>query len=324
MAQQSEAGSDTPVNNAQTGQQGFSASSLLDMNSLPPWLREGGQEPQDRRAGPSPSTGPTPSMQTNSTWQPGGPSPAQSSMQPAPWQGGPPAQSAPTNNAFASGGGLAASSFIDMNSLPDWLRSAAGQPTGARSQQPAPMGNPAADSYGIPPRVENVHVPSRPRGEMSLSEGSEVAASVFASMLGVASTAPNFPAPQQPQVPPLPPSMANVPNAPMSGQLPPQQAISPMGGMPGQMQQGMPQGPGMMGAQPPQGYAPGGYGGYQGGGQGYYPMGNPSLGVSQVSAHPPGPSPMPGAPGMIHRQNAEARPAAKRGLFNAIREWLMR
>src|SRR5207248_11411116 len=35
-------------------------------------------------------------------------------------------------------------------------------------------------------------VPSRPRGEMASHEQSEVAANVFSSMLGVASTAPSF------------------------------------------------------------------------------------------------------------------------------------
>jgi hypothetical protein len=43
-----------------------------------------------------------------------------------------------------------------------------------------------------------MRVPSRPRGEVNQTETSELAANVFASMLGVASSTPNFPGQQSP------------------------------------------------------------------------------------------------------------------------------
>src|SRR6266568_761465 len=81
---------------------------------------------------------------------------------------------------------LAGPSLIDVNALPEWLRAGTG---------PGPAGIPAspAPAY-VPPRVERVRVPSRPRGDMGPREQSEVAANVFASMLGVASPTPFFPA----------------------------------------------------------------------------------------------------------------------------------
>src|SRR6266567_4061456 len=81
---------------------------------------------------------------------------------------------------------IAASSLVQPDALPEWLRAGTG---------PGPAGIPAspAPAY-VPPRVERVRVPSRPRGDMGPREQSEVAANVFASMLGVASPTPFFPA----------------------------------------------------------------------------------------------------------------------------------
>jgi len=56
-------------------------------------------------------------------------------------------------------------------------------------------------NFGVPARPENARVPSRPRSEMGPYEESEVAANVFASMLGVASAAPHLPGQQRGQVP---------------------------------------------------------------------------------------------------------------------------
>ncbi|HEX3641582.1 MAG TPA: hypothetical protein VHV10_09850, partial [Ktedonobacteraceae bacterium] len=94
--------------------------------------------------------------------------------------------------------------------------------------------NTSSQSYsapyaGGPPRVENVRVPSRPRSEMASSETSEMAASVFASMLGVASSAPNFPGP------------SGVPYQQQSGQLSygEQMTLSGVSGIAGMPQAGM-------------------------------------------------------------------------------------
>lgn len=145
-------------------QSGLAASSLLDMNALPGWLRE------------------------NEPSQASFPSPAGSGQQPfvQPGQAQPPNTSGP----------LAAASLIDMNALPDWLRAPEGPANagnvgnaGANSGVGGPRFNPFAPQA---PRGENMRVPSRPRGEMAPHEQSEVAANVFSSMLGVASKPPSF------------------------------------------------------------------------------------------------------------------------------------
>lgn len=127
------------------GQRDISASSLLDVNALPGWLREG-EKTQNQSGYP----------QANA-------------------QNLPPAQA----GQYANGNGnLAAASLIDMNALPAWLRAPEGQPQGGGAQ-PVPGG------YGMPHRVESVRVPSRPRGDMGAYDRSEVAANVFSSLLGV-------------------------------------------------------------------------------------------------------------------------------------------
>jgi hypothetical protein len=143
---------------------GLPASSLLDMNALPSWLVQNGQAQTASPAYPQPSN-------SNQPWSP---------QQPT-------AQGAPADLPSGPAGRLAASSIIDMNALPEWLRSS-GEQQSVQEQSSQQYSAP----YAGPPRVENVRVPSRPRGEISSSETSEMAASVFASMLGVASTAPNF------------------------------------------------------------------------------------------------------------------------------------
>ncbi len=150
---------------------GLPASSLLDMNALPAWLTG-----NEQRQGAS-----------SASSQP--PTPMTSSNRPLPSQQ-PAMQGPPTDLSPGQGGRIAASSVIDMTALPEWLRSAGDQqsvPQTPSQSAPAP--------YAGPPRVENVRVPSRPRDEVSASETSEMAATVFASMLGVASTTPKFPAP---------------------------------------------------------------------------------------------------------------------------------
>lgn len=144
------------------GQSGLAGSSLLDMNSLPDWLRQGEQ------------------MQNRPDFEPpaGGLPPASPRVMP------------PSN------GNLSAASLIDMNSLPGWLRSESQQSSmGPLPQaQGFPGGVSKPGSFSPPPRVENMRVPSRPRGEVGPQEQSEMAANVFSSMLGVTSAAPYYPA----------------------------------------------------------------------------------------------------------------------------------
>ena len=233
---------------------GLSAASLLDMNALPSWLREG---------------------QQGYTAQPG-----------QPGQGG-------------SNSNLSAGSLIDMNALPAWLRNADSQPQGT------PPGSNVPASSG---RVESIRVPSRPRAEMAPQEQSEAAATIFSSMLGVASGAPSYPAqptpfgvqPQQnfQNVPPQSPTA--IPN---TGGQPMQQGAMPAGysGGPGVYQGGQ-----------------GGYGGgYPGGNyaQGPVPIQFPGMSADDYNAG----QRMPVNSGNQVNQ-AGAKPA-KRSIIDTIREW---
>ncbi|GCE04198.1 hypothetical protein KDAU_15270 [Dictyobacter aurantiacus] len=186
---------------ASGGQNGFSASSLLDVDSLPSWLREGaqgsGQQPRaNNPVVPTPQQPAWPAQapaqpdwnqgQSGSVW------PIAGGQTPSGMQA--PMQTPPANSMPQQGGQLSAASFIDPNSLPEWLRSSGGQP-GTAGQPQGPGSRPSG--YGVPPRPDNMRVPSRPRNEVNPSESSELAANVFASMLGVASATPNYPVQQQ-------------------------------------------------------------------------------------------------------------------------------
>src|SRR5207302_18510 len=92
-------------NTGQPAQPGFlSPSSLIDQNALPNWMQEGGN---------AASRVPSPPLQSSLSWQ-APRSPAQ-----------PPMQSPFAQNAAGPNSGLAASSFVDTNSLPDWMQSGA-------------------------------------------------------------------------------------------------------------------------------------------------------------------------------------------------------
>ncbi len=247
---------------------GISAGSLVDSNALPNWLRENGQ-------------GQPPRAEINSPARPG--------------------QVAGTN------ANISASSLVDANALPDWLRAGANQGQGQEYGQ-RPQEAPPADainrvptrSFNVPPRVENMRVPSRPRGEMGPREQSEVAANVFASMLGVASPVPNFP----------PPSTGGMTGYPPQGQsqmgsrdpidrVPPMYpgnaGSAPMGNSP--IDRGSAMGPGS-------------YQGYQAG----YSM----LGVQQPGV----PQQPPGMAASGHMEPNAKTP--KRGFLETIRGWFSR
>jgi hypothetical protein len=230
----------------------IAAGSMVDMNALPQWLRENGQgQPQAR-------------VEINS-----------------------PGQSGQVAGQHES---ISAPSLIDVNALPDWLRAGTnpgqGQGYGQR-QQAAPV-TPAARTFNVPPRVENMRVPSRPRGEMGSREQSEAAASVFASMLGVASPAPIF-------SPPTPAVMAGFPSG---AQLYPPQ---------GQQQMSNVGGPSPL---PDSASGPGVYPGYQ--------ANNAVLGVQQ-------PGTWQQSPGMAAKGQMEPNSkASKRGFLETIRGWFSR
>jgi hypothetical protein len=228
-------------------QSGVSGSSLLDVNSLPPWLREGQQG------------------------QPG------------------------SNN-------MSAGSLIDMNALPSWLRAVDGQSQGSQAGRNAPP-----PLYGASPRIESARVPGRPRAEMMPPEQSEAAANVFSSMLGVASSAPYYPAPSAG-------GQQNFQGAPThpSGSLYAAQPASPMAAPPAfNSGQGVPSG-----ALPP--VAQGSYASNYTN-QNSYPN-------AQNSYYAPNQGqPMPQQPGASNAgQNsptsANAKPG-KRSFLDTIREW---
>jgi hypothetical protein len=245
------------------GQQSLSASSLLDVNSLPSWLREG--EQAQGRAHQMPVN-----YQSSPTGQPG--------------------------QIDIGSSGLTGASLIDMNAIPDWLRSSEAQQQGGIS----PAGNARPAPYGTP-RIESARVPSRPRGEMAPQGQSEVAANVFSSMLGVASSTPYYPSTgSQASVPSsMPPSQQGFQgNVGVTGYATPDNnaGLTYQGSMP----------IGQSGAQQAPGYTPGAYSG------GYQP------GMSQ---------PLPGydASMSMHNQRSNtSSPASKptrRGIIETIRSW---
>ncbi|GHO66438.1 hypothetical protein KSC_053300 [Ktedonobacter sp. SOSP1-52] len=317
----------------------FSANSLIDPQALPSWMKEneagGAQNPASAQS-----------------FQPGFAASSLIDANALPgWmrenEQGAPSQSNPAANA---GGAISASSFVDVNALPSWMREGEGYAQGGVS-----TGSQSANQASM-------RVPSRPRSEVSSTEGSEVAANVFASMLGVASAAPQFPG--QPPMQPQQPQQLQPGSAPMSNGSP------FMGGAPGVQgpaSMGMPQGPTSSPMPQPGGYAgsgslPGGMQGAMPGMMGQPPQPQPGQSMSGIYNNPyaygnapaanPNPysmggnSPMPmggmgqmpnntnNMPGampsqsgigpMAEQSRLESQKPAKRGLFNAIRELFFR
>lgn len=295
------AGQNTP---SPANGQGIAASSLLDPHALPAWMREENQQQRHNNveAMQSAQSGQAPNYQA-----PAG-------------QGQVPNMN---NN-------LVATSLIDANALPEWLRTAEDQRQGSQdmaSYQPQQSfsENPRQSTFGVPPRSDNMRVPSRPHGEMGYLEESEVAANTFASMLGVASQAPNFPG-QQPngafgRSQPSAQYQQNMPQAYSGTGMPVPGSVRDLQGQQGQVGQavvGMPPTayPGMV---PNQGYAPNQPqtpAGYQGG----YQMGS----MQGVSAQPPMANytagKQPGAMTNNDPSNANKKPV-KRGFLSTILDW---
>ncbi len=278
--------------------QGFAASSLLDAHALPAWMRE---ENLQQRQG-------------NVEAMP----PAQSGQLPQYQAPGTQGQGANMKD------NLVASSLIDANALPEWLRSAEDQHPGKAFYQPGQRSfeNPRQTTFGVPPRPDQMRVPSRPRGEMGYLEESEVAANTFASMLGVASVSPNFPG-QQPydafghsQAPAQ--YQQNVPQ-PYSGtgMYGPGMPAGSVQGQQGQLGQAVPGMPSTAypGAMPNQGYAPN---------QAQTPPGYQMGSMPGVAAQTPMANntvgKQPGAMMNDASVNANKKPA-KRGFLSTILDW---
>lgn len=327
-----------------TAEHGLSANSLIDPQALPSWMKDGENG--------------TPGTQSNQPLQSGfsAASLVDQSALPS-WMGesqqqpqqpmGNAANAQPTADA-----GISASSFIDVNALPAWMREGDAYTPG-HSTGSLQGGIPQPGQRG----ADNVRVPSRPRGEVSSTEGSEVAANVFASMLGVASVAPNYPVqpPQGPVQPPQQPGpapmgnqpqymndMMNAPGRMPSEPAPMQQpgeynasgALSGQNSMPGGYNTGgalTNQGSmsGIMGQLQQQGNSMSGvynnpyaYGTAPTANQNPYSMG----GISPNQPGMPGnPTPSQGGFGsMPEPPRMEQQKPAKRGLFNAIRELFFR
>jgi hypothetical protein len=276
--------------------QTFPASSLLDANALPNWLRENGLEGKTQE-------------------QPG--SLANQSFQ-AP-------SATPPVSTF--GGNIPASSLVDANAAPEWMRQIGNQQPktgfGAQSEPVLPFvpGTPQPNIYAGPPRVENIRVPNRPRREINPNENSEVAANVFSSMLGVASSTPYYPAsPPQPQSSYQQPGLLENPVQPNMGH-PISQAGMPPSGSANYAGPGMAAIPNTPGMAPntPQGYTPGNsYGSSYQGGMSSSQMGNsPSASMPYAANLAESPFGQ-----RVDNTANEQKKAKKRGVFGAILEWL--
>jgi hypothetical protein len=255
-----EAGNSTNSERMGAPEQGVSASSLLDMNAMPRWLQEISKK--HRGEGQTKLNGAI----------------ADGRLQ-------------EINDGQQGEGMTPANSLIERNSLPAWLRE------GNEQQQMgalAPQQEAAASM-----RVENMHVPNRPRNGRGSNEGSKVAAHAFASMLGVAPTLAPFPTSQ----PDAQVAQRDVANAAAEQAAPPQEFI-------GQQLQERYQSPQPLQPQvPTQGYGPSFNSGY--------PLGQPTQAALQGGNNSAVPMQA------TDTQKPAAKPA-KRGFFEFFRSWFSR
>jgi hypothetical protein len=262
-------------------QSGMGASSLLDLNSLPGWLRESEQGQAYQQQG-------YPQAQEMRTARPG-----------------------QVANSNYNGGNLTGASLIDMNALPNWLRSA----DESQGQQQEHMGAARLAPSGPPPRVENMRVPSRPRGEAGQYEQSEIAANVFSSMLGVASSAPYFPA-QPGSTPGYQQGFQgdSFPQQPAPAQMKQvaAQSSDPFGTTP-QANYAL---PGMQPGLANQGYMPGAPQGYASGNQAGMPAQQLTPGLTNAPSYPAS-----SGQAQVSNTNTSSAKPAKRGFIETIRSW---
>lgn len=241
-----------------TSDEGMPAGSLLDANSMPPWLRESqlssSQAPQ--ASGQNLSAGSLLDASAAPAWMreglQGNTQAPQANNQGFSASSLLDASSAPAwmregaqNNApeaQSAGSGFSANSLLDMSAMPAWMRE--GEQGGAQGAQAQPGGQGMSagsliDMNAMPAWLRNAEssqnaasarpgqvparpVPSRPRHEGAPLEQSEAAANVFASMLGVAASTPALPG--QEQVPGT--NLGVAQGQPMSS-LPPYQQAQP-------------------------------------------------------------------------------------------------
>lgn len=293
-----------PQNGPAPTQAGFSAGELIDQRSLPQWMQE---QPGQQKTGPLPARG----VPVNGSGQvlDMGVSRASTEGMPAstfiemdslpPWMREGELGSTPEMGAQ---GRMAAGSFIDQSALPQWMRNAENEQTGM------------AASAGSPARGEGIRVPGRPRTEAGTQEQSEAAANVFSSMLGVAASSPVVPG----QAP-----ASNL--AVTQGQWVPPQALPPQSlpgwqspspsetGVPPQTWYAPAQGAAASALPPPTTYAPGGRVGTPAGMQ--HPGFPPTERAGSALA--------PGI-GSASSGRTPATDTRKKGFFDAIREFFFK
>lgn len=259
--------------------QGILGNSLIDPQALPAWMSGQSQGASEELTSAGVQSGLAARALVDMNALPNWLRESGQEQRSVPMEKKSPAQSGQTPTMS---GNLSAPSLIDMKALPNWLRPAAepGSPEKPASPPPA---------YGlVPPRVESVRVPSRPRGEMGPREQSEVAANVFASMLGVAASTSHLSS-QPPQASVYPPQ----------GQSQPQQ-VKPQAS-------GVAPGPqlGVMGPTPMAGYAPA-------------TAGYPHNQQSRTPQYPPT------NPAPLHGQTDPNARSVKRGFLETVRSWFSR
>ncbi|HEX7736370.1 MAG TPA: hypothetical protein VF458_16065 [Ktedonobacteraceae bacterium] len=335
------------VQTPQSAQQGFSAGSLMDAGAMPPWLKDMQPDASQAQTPPFAAQNAEQSFSANSlldagampSWMREG---AQGTQGVQGLQGGMPLPQPTAQNA---GEGFSANSLLDAGAMPSWMREGAQGPQGAgqgmaagslidMNAMPAWMRNSdpgQSAAGGRPGQVPARPVPSRPRNEHAAQqEQSEVAANVFASMLGVAASAPALPGQE--------PMLGVTPGQPMSPVPSYQQSQPGMGGwqQPGMNQYNQGAAPAwqIADAQPPDRpspaptYPPVGQGsaryaqsaGYQQGAEqpawSYSAADRTALGVTSGAG--PGQAGPPNDPYAGHAQPVETK---KKGFFDSIRDF---
>lgn len=258
----------TGVGQGISGGEGMPASTLLDLGSMPTWMRQGEQG------------------NASGTQQ--------------------------------AGGGMAAGSLIDLGSMPEWLRN-------SDNPQPGAGARPGQ----VPARPEGMRVPSRPRNEIAPQGQSEVAANVFASMLGVAASAPALPGQDFAQVnnlgvaqgQPVSPFQQAQPSIP-GWQSPVQQPAAGQGAQPQMWQVSGPV-PAFGASPTPNAYVPGEQPGVAGGMQPRaYGMEQPVYpGFSPADRVAPGSAV---GVGNNRRDGGQTTDTKKKGFFDSIREFFFK
>ncbi len=299
---------------------GFSAGELIDQQSLPRWMQEqqgqGKAGPISARGVPVNGSGQMMGMGQETAGAEGMPASTLLDMDSLPsWmregeQG--------SGSGMYAPGGMSAGSLIDKSALPQWMRN-------AEEGQPGMAGAQPTNSPGYT-RGEGIRVPGRPRAEMSVQEQSEAAASVFSSMLGVSASTPVIPgqapasnlgvAQGQPVPPPQMPSPPVLPGwqspaSPPTGQGMQSQAWRASGQMPS------------VGASPVPNptYTPGGQPGVPAGMQ---PQANRGEQLPYAGFSPIDRAALAPGIGSNSSGNAQATDTKKKGFFDAIREFFFK